>query len=316
MPAPSKATYFERRVARVFEAVEKLGVEVTWNAKIKDPHTHQTRQIDVILKHSNGRTTCVECRDRASVQDVMWIEELSGRQRSMNFDNVFAVSSSGFTQPAIAKAQALGVTLFKLSSFEVEATEIALAEPAVYILCADQVNIQCFAKSDLVSKDELQKLLSQKFTLEFERFYKAIEGLNSSGNGTIEIGQHAVRTTSFTTTNKFDGVDVDFQYVLQARLFWHRFELKPYYFRKLKPGEVSTSAEIYDDEMTSGITAEFILTERRFDINLDYHKNNDWHDRYHFCSAQIFHESLLNKKIRVRQSGRTQIHFSFKYEVL
>lgn len=316
MPVPSKSTYFEHRVARVFEAVEKLGVEVTWNAKFKDPHTQQLRQIDVLLREPNGCRTCVECRDRASVQDVMWIEELFGRKQSMGFDDVFAVSSSGFTKPAIAKAQALGVTLFKLSAFEVDTATIALAKPAVYILCADQVDIRCIANAELISKDEVTKSLSQNFPMEFKRFYRALEGLNNASNDTIEIGQHAVRTTSFATTNMIDNINVAFHYDLRARLFWHRFELRPHFFRKLKPGKVSTSAEVYDDETAAGISAELIVTERRLDLSFDYLKNGDWHDRYHFCSAQILHTSLPNKQVRVRQRGETQIHFSFKYEVV
>lgn len=316
VPIPSKATYFERRVARVFEAIEKLDVAVNWNVKIKDPHTQQPRQIDVLLREPNGCTTCVECRDRASVQDVMWIEELFGRKQSMGFDNVFAVSSSGFTKPAIAKAQALGVTIFKLSSFEVDTATIALAKPAVYILCADQIDIHCFVSAGPIPEDMLKKSLSQNFPMEFKRFYEAVDGLKNTSNDTIEIGQHAARTTSFMTTNKIGNANVTFQYDLQARLFWNRFELRPHYFRKLKPGKVSTSAEVYDDETTSGFSAELIVTGKRLDLNLDYLKNDGWHDRYHFCSAQIFHANLLNKRVRVRQRGRTQIHYSFKYEVL
>ncbi len=318
MPAPSKATYFERRVARVFEAVEKTGVDVTWNAKIKDPHTPQLRQIDVLLREPNGCTTCVECRDRTSVQDVMWIEELFGRKHSMGFDNVFAVSSSGFTEPAITKAQALGVTLFKLSSFGVDTATIALAKPAIYILCADQVNIRicCSARSDLIARDVLKKKLNENFPIEIKRYGKAVEGLNSEAHDALEINQHAVRTTSFTTNKKVDDIDVAFNHDLQARLFWHRFELRPHYFRKLKPGQISTSAEIYDDETTSGISAEFIVAEKRVGLSLDYLKNDDWNDRYHFCCAQVFHESLAEKQFTVRQSGRTQLHYTFKYEVL
>ncbi|OIQ37985.1 MAG: hypothetical protein BM560_20175 [Roseobacter sp. MedPE-SWde] len=246
----------------------------------------------------------------------MWIEELFGRKHSMGFDNVFAVSSSGFTKPAIAKAQALGVTLFKLSSFGVETTTIALEKPDIYILCADQANVLCLASSDSISKDDLERRLSKGFHFDLETLYGVVENLKDAGNETLKIDQDAVQTTSLTRKRKVGGIDVVLKYDIQARVFWHKFQLKPHYFRKLKPGEVSTSAEIYDDETTPGISAELIVSENRLDLSLDYLKNGGWNDRYHFCCAQIFYENLPGKQIRVRQNGRTQLQFTFKYLVL
>ena len=55
--------------------------------------------------------TLVECRDHQAPQDVKWIEELIGRRISLAAQSVIAVSSSGFTSGAVAKARAHGVVL-------------------------------------------------------------------------------------------------------------------------------------------------------------------------------------------------------------
>jgi len=70
----------------------------------------QPRQIDVSIK-SNGALTLVECRQHKSPQDVQWIEELIGRRISLGAQSVIAVSSSGFTSGAIAKARAHAIAL-------------------------------------------------------------------------------------------------------------------------------------------------------------------------------------------------------------
>ena len=62
-----------------------------------------SRLVDVRLT-SQLSVTIIECRLRQSRQNVQWIEELIGRRQSLQANKVIAVSSSGFTSGAIAKA--------------------------------------------------------------------------------------------------------------------------------------------------------------------------------------------------------------------
>jgi hypothetical protein len=55
--------------------------------------------------------TLLECRDHEHPQDVQWIEELIGRRQSLVAQAVMAVSSSGFTKGALAKAAKHGVAV-------------------------------------------------------------------------------------------------------------------------------------------------------------------------------------------------------------
>jgi hypothetical protein len=117
MSAQSDA--FEKQITRIVELIESSEAEVVWNKRTPDPDTGQLRQIDItITKH--GKITHVECRKRASKQDVMWIEELVGRKDSLGADKMIAVSASGFTKPAIIKAKAKGIFLRDLQALTEE----------------------------------------------------------------------------------------------------------------------------------------------------------------------------------------------------
>lgn len=104
---PSDA--FEQQVRRIYELIAESGAEVTWNDHIGDPdNPPRTRQIDVTLRR-NGALTLIECRLRKAPQDVQWIECLMGRRISLGAQSVIAVSSSGFTSGALAKARQYGI---------------------------------------------------------------------------------------------------------------------------------------------------------------------------------------------------------------
>jgi hypothetical protein len=114
---------FEQQIRRIYEQIAESGAEVTWNDHIGDPdNPPRTRQIDVTLRRK-GALTLVECRLRKAPQDVQWIECLIGRRISLGAQSVIAVSSSGFTSGALAKARQYGIIardLERLTSKEVE----------------------------------------------------------------------------------------------------------------------------------------------------------------------------------------------------
>jgi hypothetical protein len=114
---------FEQQVRRVYELIAESGAEVTWDDHIGDPDNPlRMRQIDVTLRR-NGALTLVECRLRKAPQDVQWIECLIGRRISLGAQSVIAVSASGFTSGAMAKARQYGIItrdLQRLTDKEVE----------------------------------------------------------------------------------------------------------------------------------------------------------------------------------------------------
>lgn len=102
---------FEQQVHRIHELLEQSGASVTWNDHFPDPdNPAQMRQSDVTIRRGD-HLTLVECRDHEHPQDVQWIEELIGRRQSLVAQTVMAVSSSGFTRGALAKAAKQGIAV-------------------------------------------------------------------------------------------------------------------------------------------------------------------------------------------------------------
>lgn len=102
---------FEQQVERIHSLIDGDDAVVTWNDRLPDPdNPQQARQIDVTIRRGTD-LTLVECRIHSAAQDVTWIEELIGRRVSLGADAVIAVSASGFTRGAIAKAKAHGIVL-------------------------------------------------------------------------------------------------------------------------------------------------------------------------------------------------------------
>lgn len=110
----------EHQIARIHRLLEAMDADVTWNDRIPDPdNPKQQRQVDISIRRGEC-LTLVECRAWKAPQDVTWIEELDGRRRSLNADVIIGVSSSGFTQTALLKAQRLGVILRDFDSLSPE----------------------------------------------------------------------------------------------------------------------------------------------------------------------------------------------------
>lgn len=111
---------FELLITRIHDLIEQPGSEITWNDHIADPdNPKQSRQIDISISR-DGLLTHIECRLHKSSQNVKWIEELIGRKISLQVDALIAVSASGFTKGAIAKAKAYGIILRDLPSLTEE----------------------------------------------------------------------------------------------------------------------------------------------------------------------------------------------------
>ncbi len=91
-----------------------LGIEVRSPDYIPDKDTSQLREVDISLRSQIGSSNIlviVECRDRKGDEDVTWIEQLSRKRESVGADKAVAVSSSGFSDPAIIKASKENIEL-------------------------------------------------------------------------------------------------------------------------------------------------------------------------------------------------------------
>src|SRR5262249_35753777 len=93
----------------------------------RDLVTNRLREVDASIRVPDGDTTrliTVECRDhKKGRQDDRWIEQLITKREKIGAWLTIAVSSSGFSDSAIATAHAYGVELRKFD--EISDAEIA-----------------------------------------------------------------------------------------------------------------------------------------------------------------------------------------------
>ncbi|MCH7526357.1 MAG: hypothetical protein IID39_02870 [Planctomycetes bacterium] len=105
---------FELLVARIERWLAPRGAIVTSPDKVADKETGRLREVDATIRFQVGSSpilVAIECRDRQSVEDVQWIEQLATKRQSIGAATMVAVSSRGFTKPAIDKAKKLDVLL-------------------------------------------------------------------------------------------------------------------------------------------------------------------------------------------------------------
>jgi hypothetical protein len=85
-----------------------------------NPQTNIPREIDIRIteiKNPNNKIM-VECRDWKRKQDIIWIDQLDGKARSLNFKRVIAVSSSGFHETTIKEAKSRGIETMHITDAE------------------------------------------------------------------------------------------------------------------------------------------------------------------------------------------------------
>jgi hypothetical protein len=109
---------FEKLIARIEQAIAPAGAVVKSPDHIPDKVTGESREVDASIRYKVG--TCpilvtIECRDRSSTEDVRWIEQLAEKKHSVGASITLAVSSKGFSAPAIKKASASGIEIRTLA---------------------------------------------------------------------------------------------------------------------------------------------------------------------------------------------------------
>jgi hypothetical protein len=103
---------FEKLVARIEQAIAPSGAVVRSPDRILDQLTGELREVDASIRYKVGTSPVlitIECRDRSAVEDVRWIEQLAEKKRGIGASITLAVSSSGFSEPAMRRAAVSGI---------------------------------------------------------------------------------------------------------------------------------------------------------------------------------------------------------------
>ena len=117
---PRRTNPFQRLSTSIMAVFYEPEFKVVESVLAHSKKTGAIRELDILITHRQAveEKILVECRDHKRKQNVQWIDELAGKAQSLNFRKVVAVSSSGFTKPAIAEAAARGIKTLHLREAE------------------------------------------------------------------------------------------------------------------------------------------------------------------------------------------------------
>lgn len=108
--------------------------KVTIDDHIEGRRSGVQRQIDISVRQTVGQfnlLTVLECKDHKDPIDVKGVEDFLGLAEDVGANKAAIVSSSGFTDAAIARAKDAGVDLFRLVDAESEDWSTYVAIPFV-----------------------------------------------------------------------------------------------------------------------------------------------------------------------------------------
>lgn len=103
---------FEQLVALIEHTLSPSGAVVNSPDKVVDLVTGRSREVDASIRYKVGSVPIlitIECRQRGKVQDDTWIEQLAKKKEKIGAAKTIAVSSNGFTAPAIKTAEMSGI---------------------------------------------------------------------------------------------------------------------------------------------------------------------------------------------------------------
>jgi hypothetical protein len=101
-------TPLEQLVAFIESELAGPQFTVTTNERRHNSDGRPIAEFDIVVRGKIGSgkiAWLIECRDRAETAGVDWIQQLPTRRHDHGFDKVTAVSTSGFTNPAIECAR-------------------------------------------------------------------------------------------------------------------------------------------------------------------------------------------------------------------
>jgi hypothetical protein len=117
---PKRTNPFQKLSSSIMAVFYEPDYSVEESILERNPRTGTIREIDILIterKNPQNRIM-IECRDHQRPQDVVWIDGLAGKSKSLGFSKVVAISSSGFTNTAITEAKDRGIELLALVKAE------------------------------------------------------------------------------------------------------------------------------------------------------------------------------------------------------
>lgn len=117
---PRRTNPFQKLSASIMAVFYEPEYEVVESVLMRNEKTGVIRELDIrITNRQNPQNKILaECRAHKRKQDVVWLDGLEGKARRLGFHKVIAISSSGFTKPALAEAVDRGIEALYLKEAE------------------------------------------------------------------------------------------------------------------------------------------------------------------------------------------------------
>lgn len=117
---PKRTNPFQNLSASIMAVVHAPDYLVEESVLEVNPVTGLPREIDILITEQKNpiNKIMVECRDWRRKQDVIWIDQLDGKARSLGLKRVIAVSSSEFHDTTLREAKSRGIETMHLAEAE------------------------------------------------------------------------------------------------------------------------------------------------------------------------------------------------------
>lgn len=114
---PKRTNPFQKLSASIMAVLNAPNFKVEESVLETNPKTGLPREIDILITEISNPSNkiMVECRDWKRKQDVIWIDQLDGKARSLKIKRVIAVSSSGFHKSTLEEAASRGIETMHLT---------------------------------------------------------------------------------------------------------------------------------------------------------------------------------------------------------
>jgi len=119
---PKRTNPFQKLSTSIMAILYAPDYSVKESVLETNPKTGLPREIDILITETKNPSNkiMVECRDWKRKQDVIWIDQLDGKARSLGIKRVIAVSSSGFHSTTLKEAESRGIEIMRLADAEAE----------------------------------------------------------------------------------------------------------------------------------------------------------------------------------------------------
>jgi hypothetical protein len=106
---PKRTNEFQQLIHFIYQRLAPPGATVTESAMVQERASTIRREVDVLIEcvvNDLPVRVAIECRDRERPGYIEWIDQLIGKYRDLDVDQVVAVSRSGVTPAAEEKGRA------------------------------------------------------------------------------------------------------------------------------------------------------------------------------------------------------------------